>query len=43
MGIKKYSTYVRYKLIIDPHNDLLPVGLIAQLVDHCTGIAKVIK
>ena len=23
------------------HNDQLPVGLIAQLVKHCTGIAKV--
>ena len=30
-----------YGLIIDPHNDLLPVGLIAQLVEHCTGIAEV--
>ena len=23
------------------HNDLLPVGLIAQVVEHCTGIAEV--
>ena len=30
-----------YGLIIDPHNDLLSVGLIAQLVEHCTGIAGV--
>ena len=30
-----------YGLIIDPHNDLLPVGLRAQLVEHCTGIAEV--
>ena len=30
-----------YGLIIDPHNDLLSVGLIAQLVEHCTGIAEV--
>ena len=25
----------------DPHNDQLPVGLIAQLVEHCTGITEV--
>ena len=30
-----------YHLIIDPHNNLLPVGLKAQLVEHCTGIAEV--
>ena len=30
-----------YGLIIAPHNDLLPVGLITQLVEHCTGIAEV--
>ena len=30
-----------YGLIIDPHNDQLPVGLIAQLVECCTGIAEV--
>ena len=28
-------------LIIGPHNDLLPVCLMAQLVQHCTGIAEV--
>ena len=27
--------------IIDPPNDLLPVGLIAQLIEHFTGIAEV--
>ena len=27
--------------IIDPHNDLLPGGLLALLVEHCTGIAEV--
>ena len=27
--------------MIDPRNDLLPVGLIAQLVEHCTGIVEV--
>ena len=28
-------------IVIDPHNDLLPVGLTAQLGEHCTGIAEV--
>ena len=27
--------------IWNQHNDQLPVGLLAQLVEHCTGIAKV--
>ena len=30
-----------YGLIYDPHNDLLPVGLIAQLLGNCIGIAEV--
>lgn len=30
-----------YELITDPHNNLLPVGLIAQLVGHCTSITEV--
>ena len=30
-----------YGLIIHPINKLLPVGLIAQLVEHCNGIAEV--
>ena len=30
-----------YELRIAPHNDLLLVGLIAQLEEHCTGIAEV--
>ena len=29
-----------YELRIDPHNDLLLVGLIAQLEEHCTGTAE---
>ena len=29
------------RLIIDPQNDQLLVGLIAQLVEHCTGITEV--
>ena len=34
-------TFTIYGFIIDPHNDQLPVDLIAQLVEHCTGIAGV--
>ena len=30
-----------WKIIIDPHNDQLSVGLIAQRVEHFTGIAEV--
>ena len=30
-----------YGLIIDPHDDQLPVGLIAQLVEHCIDNAEV--
>ena len=30
-----------WKIIIDPHNNQLLVGLIAQRVEHCTGIAEV--
>ena len=30
-----------YGLTSDPHNNQLPVGLIAQLVDRCTGITDV--
>ena len=26
---------------LNQHNDQLSVGLLAQLVEHCTGIAKV--
>ena len=25
--------------ITNQHNDQLPIGLLAQLVEHCTGIA----
>ena len=28
---------------IDPHNDQLPVGLIAQLIEHCIGIAAEVR
>lgn len=30
-----------YRLIRDPHDDLLPVGLIDQLVEHCTDNVEV--
>ena len=30
-----------YRLIIDPPNDQLPVGLKAELAEHCTSIAEV--
>ena len=29
-----------YVFIINPHNDVLPVSLIAELMEHCTGIAE---
>ena len=32
-----------YRLIVDPCNDQLPVGLIAELVEHCTGILEGFK
>ena len=30
-----------YLLIVEQHNDQLPVGLIAQLAEHCTSFAEV--
>ena len=39
--IIKTHILIIYGLIIDPHNDQLPVGLIAQLVPHCTRISEV--
>ena len=35
------SSSPHLRLIVDPHNDLLLVGLTAQLVEHDTGIAEV--
>ena len=32
---------VIYGLVIDKLNDELPLGQIAQLVEHCTGITEV--
>ena len=34
-----YSSF--YRFIWNQHNDQFPVGLLAQLVEHCTGIAEV--
>ena len=34
-----YSSF--YRFIWNQHNDQLPVGLLAQLVEHCTGITMV--
>ena len=31
----------RHKFIWNQHIDQLPVGLLAQLVEHCTGISEV--
>ena len=35
------SISIFYGPIFDPHDNQLPVDLIAQLVEHCTGIAEV--
>ena len=32
-----------YRYIRNPQSDQIPVGLIAELVEHCTGITKVIR
>ena len=38
----KYMTYSPlHGFIWDQHIDRLPVGLLAQVVEHCTGIAEV--
>ena len=30
-----------YEVVVDPHNDQLKVGVIAQLIEHYTGISEV--
>jgi len=42
----EFTSYIRsisiiFGLKIDPHNDQFPVCLMAQLVEHCPGIAEV--
>ena len=32
-----------HRFIGDQHIDRLPVGLLAQVVEHCTGIAEVMR
>ena len=32
---------IMYGVIVDPHNDHLQVGVITQVIEHCTGIAEV--
>jgi len=33
--------FITYGYITNPQCDKLPVGLIAQLVEHCSGITEV--
>ena len=40
--IYSLSSHLLNEYITNSHNDQLPVGLIAQLVEHCSGIAEVI-
>ena len=36
-----YRLFVTSQVYYEPENDQLPVGLLAQLAEHCTGIAEV--
>lgn len=36
-----YHMSILYGLITNSQNDQLPVGLIAQLVEHCTSVTEV--
>ena len=36
-----YHMSILYGLITNSQNDQLPLGLIAQLVEHCTGVTKI--
>ena len=36
----KSTAWLDNRVITDPYNDQLPVGLIAQLVEDCTGIRR---
>ena len=43
-GLKQewiWSSHFSDMIVINPHNDLLPIGLTAQLGEHWTGIAEV--
>ena len=37
--IYRYKSII-YRFIIDPHNDQLPVGVLAQLVEHCRSMGS---
>ena len=39
LGRSETKLFPFYRLTIDPRIDQLPFGLIAQLVEYCTGIA----
>ena len=41
LGRSETKLFPFYRLTIDPRIDQLPFGLIAQLVEYCTGIAGV--
>ena len=36
-----YRLFVTSQVYYEPENDQLPIGLLAQLAEHCTGIAEV--
>ena len=36
-----YRLFVTSQVYYEPENDQLPVGLLAHLAEHCTGIAEV--
>ena len=36
-----YHMSILYGVITNSQNDQLPLGLIAQLVEHCTGVIEV--
>lgn len=40
-GMNAFDHRILALLIIDPHTDLLSVGLTVQLVEPCTGIVEV--
>ena len=35
------SVFTLHRFLMNPQNDHLPVGLLAQVVEHCTGITEV--
>ena len=41
MSSSEWKISTIYGLIIDPHNNKSPVGLLAQVIEHCTCMAQV--